>query len=103
MWSSSSYLHAAEGDFTAAVDPSRVTATIKRIADWQLDHPVEFGTLHWAVAPLLDGLIDASLTTGESRYLAAVIRAGTREAGSSAPTPTTPTTLPPDMPGRASI
>jgi rhamnogalacturonyl hydrolase YesR len=78
--SSGNCLHAAEGDPPSVpIDPGQVTAAIKRIAEWQLDHPVEFGALHWAVAPLLDGLIDASLTPGESKYLAAVIRAGTRE------------------------
>ena len=67
----------ASGAF--ALDAKQVRATLKRVGDWQLAHPVDFGTLHWAVAPLLDGLIDANLTTGDSKYLAAVVRAGMRE------------------------
>src|SRR4051812_3654933 len=63
----------------AAIDADQVKVTLERVASWQLAHPVEFGTLHWAVAPFLDGLIDVSLVTGDAKYLAAVIRAGTRE------------------------
>jgi rhamnogalacturonyl hydrolase YesR len=63
---------------SARLDTERVTATIERVADWQLAHPASFGPRHWAIAPLYDGLIDASLTTGNPRYLAAVVRAGER-------------------------
>ncbi|WP_414476097.1 DUF2264 domain-containing protein [Microvirga sp. M2] len=70
---------AAPAPSGSALDAGQVRATITRVGDWQLAHPVEYGTLHWAVAPLLDGLIDTSLTTGDPKYLAAVIRAGTRE------------------------
>jgi rhamnogalacturonyl hydrolase YesR len=67
------------GSRSFALEAEQVRATIKRVGDWQLANPVEFGTLHWAVAPLLDGLIDLSLATGDPKYLAAVVRAGTRE------------------------
>src|SRR5689334_1352801 len=63
--------HGAEG-----LDPAEVRATIKRVADWQLQHPTQFNPRHWAMAPLYDGLIDASLVTGDPRYLAAVVRVG---------------------------
>jgi rhamnogalacturonyl hydrolase YesR len=60
------------------VNANEVAATIKRVADFQLAHPVRFGPLHWAIAPLYNGLIDASEATGDPKYLAAVIRAGNR-------------------------
>src|SRR5437588_99374 len=60
------------------LDPESIRATIRRVADWQLKNPVSFGPRHWAMAPLYDGLISASETTGDPKYLAAVIRAGLR-------------------------
>ena len=63
---------------TSTLDPGEITATLRRVGDWQLDHPVDYDPRYWAIAPLYDGLIDASLVTGDPRYLAAVIRAGER-------------------------
>jgi unsaturated rhamnogalacturonyl hydrolase len=63
----------------------QVEQTIRRVADYQLSHPVEYDARHWVMAPLYDGLIDASLTTGDPRYLAAVIRAGRRIAWQPGP------------------
>jgi len=60
------------------LDPGSIKATIRRVADWQLENPVSFGPRNWAMAPLYDGLISASETTGDPKYLAAVIRAGLR-------------------------
>jgi rhamnogalacturonyl hydrolase YesR len=60
----------------SGLEPAEVNATIKRVADWQLRHPTQFPPRHWAMAPLYDGLIDASLVTGDPRYLAAVVRVG---------------------------
>src|SRR5689334_19114147 len=60
------------------LDPESIRATIRRVADWQLANPVSFGPRNWAMAPLYDGLISASETTGDPKYLAAVIRAGLR-------------------------
>lgn len=47
-----------------------------QVADWALVNPDRFDASYWAMAPLYDGLIDASLMTGDARYLAAVLRAG---------------------------
>jgi rhamnogalacturonyl hydrolase YesR len=58
------------------LDPREVEATIRRVGDWTLHNPEPFHPLHWAMAPLYDGLIDASLVTGDPKYLAAVMRAG---------------------------
>jgi rhamnogalacturonyl hydrolase YesR len=77
-------LSSAEGVSVASgADPqglhgNQVAATIRRVADWQLTHPAPFGPLHWAIAPLYNGLIDAAEATGDPKYLAAVMRAGNR-------------------------
>src|SRR5437870_186189 len=60
------------------LDPEAVKATLRRVAHWQLAHPVRFDPRNWAMAPLYDGLISASEATGDPRYLAAVVRAGLR-------------------------
>ena len=60
----------------AALDAAQVEQTIRRVADWQLEHPYDFPAGHWTMAPLYDGLIDAGLVLGEPRYLAAVIAEG---------------------------
>src|SRR5688572_17201921 len=63
---------------SSTLDARQITTTIQQVGDWQLAHPVEFDPRYWAIAPLYDGLIDASLVTEDPRYLAAVIRAGNR-------------------------
>ncbi|MGH8048344.1 MAG: glycoside hydrolase family 88 protein, partial [Chthoniobacterales bacterium] len=63
--------HAAE-----PLDPAQITATLKRVADWQLANPNHTNLREWVIAPLYDGLIDVSETTGDPKYLAAVIRMG---------------------------
>jgi hypothetical protein len=60
------------------LNADEVKATIRRVAEWQMNHPAAYPADNWAMAPLYDGLIDASLVTGDPRYLAAVIRAGRR-------------------------
>ena len=60
------------------LDPRQITTTIRQVGDWQLAHPVDFDPRYWAIAPLYDGLIEASLVTDDPSYLAAVIRAGNR-------------------------
>ena len=57
---------------------AEVIATIRRVADWQLDHQTPRDPAHWSLAPLYDGMIDASLVTGDPIYLAAVLREGER-------------------------
>jgi rhamnogalacturonyl hydrolase YesR len=60
------------------LNADEVKAAIRRVAAWQMSHPAAYPADHWAMAPLYDGLIDASLVTGDPQYLAAVIRAGRR-------------------------
>jgi len=69
----------AGGSRALALEAEQVRETIRRVGDWQLANPVDLGALHWAVAPLLDGFFDLSLATGYPKYLAVVVRAGTRE------------------------
>lgn len=60
------------------LDAASVEETIRLVADHQLANPVARDPRHWSMAALYDGLIDASLATGDPRYLAAVIRTGRR-------------------------
>jgi hypothetical protein len=62
-----------------AFDPLGVAAAVVRVADRQLREPVRFDPGDWTFAALYDGLIDASLVTGDPKYLAAVVRAGRQE------------------------
>lgn len=54
----------------------QVKAVLEQVGDWALVNPDRFDASYWAMAPLYDGLIDASLMTGDAKYLAAVMRAG---------------------------
>ncbi len=60
----------------ADLEPATITAALKRSADWQLAHPSGTETRDWIIAPLYDGLLRTALTTGDAKYLAAVIRFG---------------------------
>jgi rhamnogalacturonyl hydrolase YesR len=63
-----------------ALDPKQVKQTIRQVADWQLNHPATYPVGNWVMAPLYDGLIDASLVMNDPTYLAAVIHAGRQVA-----------------------
>ncbi|MGN6487282.1 MAG: glycoside hydrolase family 88 protein [Devosia sp.] len=56
--------------------PEAVLRTIRHVADWALENPASYEPGSWIMAPLYDGLLDASLATGDPRYLAPVVRAG---------------------------
>lgn len=69
----------AAGQITGnTLDPRQVADVMRLAADWQLEHPSPQDPRHWSMAALYDGLIDTSLTLGDPRYLAAVVRAGQR-------------------------
>lgn len=55
-----------------------VAATLKRSADWHLAKPSGIPTRNWVIAPLYDGLLRTAITTGDAKYLAAVLRFGTQ-------------------------
>lgn len=61
-----------------ALDPAKISAALKRSADWHLSHPSGIDTRDWVIAPLYDGLMRTALTTGDASYLAAVLRFGTQ-------------------------
>lgn len=63
---------------SSTLDPQQIVAVMKLAAEWQLAHPSPQDPRHWSMAPLYDGLIEASLVTGDARYLATVVRAGER-------------------------
>lgn len=58
--------------------PADIIATLKRSADWHLGSPSGIDTRDWVIAPLYDGLLRVALTTGDPKYLAAVLRFGTQ-------------------------
>jgi rhamnogalacturonyl hydrolase YesR len=60
------------------LDSARITAALKRSADWQVANPSGTEIRDWIIAPLYDGLLRTSLATGDPKYLAAVIRMGTQ-------------------------
>jgi len=61
--------------------PAYIESALKRSADWQLANPHgNTPVTDWVIAPLYDGLLRLALTTGDERYLAAVIQKG-RQAG----------------------
>ena len=62
----------------ADLQPARITAALKRSADWQLANPSGTEIRDWIIAPLYDGLLRTASATGDAKYLAAVIRLGSQ-------------------------
>ena len=60
--------------------PADVAAALKRSADWHLSNPSGIDTRDWVIAPLYDGLLRVATTTGDAKYLAAVLRFGETRA-----------------------
>jgi len=58
--------------------PADIAAALKRSADWHLANPSGIDTRDWVIAPLYDGLLRVATTTGDPKYLAAVLRFGTQ-------------------------
>ncbi len=73
------FLSATENLTLDAIDAEHLRSSLKTAADWQLTHPMdEVGLRWWHMAPYYDGLIELSKTTGDTRYLEAVIARGER-------------------------
>jgi rhamnogalacturonyl hydrolase YesR len=68
----------ADSSSAAELDSASIAAALKRSADWQLANPSGTEIRDWIIAPLYDGLLRTALTTGDPKYLAAVIRMGTQ-------------------------
>jgi unsaturated rhamnogalacturonyl hydrolase len=62
----------------AELETTAITTALKRSADWQLANPSGTEIRDWIIAPLYDGLLRTALSTGDPKYLAAVIGMGTR-------------------------
>jgi rhamnogalacturonyl hydrolase YesR len=62
----------------AELKTADVSAVLKRSADWHLGSPSGIDTRDWIIAPLYDGLLRLATTTGDAKYLAAVVRFGTQ-------------------------
>lgn len=75
-WATFSFAETTAAGPARSIDPAEVVATLKRVAAWQLENPNGTDLGNWVIAPLYDGLIDASETTGDPRYLAEVVRHG---------------------------
>jgi len=66
------------GACAADPKPADIAAALKRSADWHLSNPSGIDTRDWVIAPLYDGLLHVAQTTGDAKYLAAVLRFGTQ-------------------------
>jgi unsaturated rhamnogalacturonyl hydrolase len=73
-----SVLFASSSSRAEELEPTPISAALKRSADWQLAHPSGTELRDWIIAPLYDGLLRTALATGDAKYLAAVIRFGTQ-------------------------
>lgn len=60
--------------------PASIVAAMEASADWQLANPSGTELREWVLAPFYDGLIRTAQTTGDPKYLAAVVRFG-QQAG----------------------
>jgi unsaturated rhamnogalacturonyl hydrolase len=71
----------AMGQPDGPLNPAEIAAKLKTVADWQLANPMGDNALtEWVRAPLYDGLLALSTTTGDPRYLSALLRYG-RQVG----------------------
>lgn len=68
------------GAVASSAEPTaeEISSALKRSADWHLSNPSGIDTRDWIIAPLYDGLLRTSLTTGDPKYLAEVLRFGTQ-------------------------
>jgi unsaturated rhamnogalacturonyl hydrolase len=62
----------------ADLDSDSISKALKRSADWQLANPSGTEIRDWIIAPLYDGLLRTASSTGDPKYLAAVLRMGTQ-------------------------
>jgi rhamnogalacturonyl hydrolase YesR len=67
------------------LDAAQIVGAMKRAADWQLAHPNGTDLRSWPIAPFYDGLIDLSETTGDPKYLAAVVGFGAQSGWNPGP------------------
>jgi unsaturated rhamnogalacturonyl hydrolase len=56
----------------AGLDAEDVIRDMKRVADWQLEHPSQHPVHHWTQAPFFLGLFNLHQVSGDARYLDAL-------------------------------
>lgn len=61
-----------------AITKAAVVADMRRIADWQLEHPSKHSEGDWTQAPFWSGLLALSRTSGDAKYFDAVYAMGER-------------------------
>jgi unsaturated rhamnogalacturonyl hydrolase len=66
-------------DLSPALKPAAIRYAIKKVADWQLRVAEPNFNSQWTFAALYDGLIAASVTTGDPRYRQAVFDYATKQ------------------------
>jgi unsaturated rhamnogalacturonyl hydrolase len=66
-------------DLSPALKPAAIRSAIKKVADWQLRVAEPKFNSQWTFAALYDGLIAASIATGDPRYRQAVIDYATKQ------------------------
>jgi unsaturated rhamnogalacturonyl hydrolase len=65
-------------DLSSALTSKEIRHAMRKVADWQIQHSEAKFNQQWAYAPLYVGLIATSQTTGDPKYIDAVVRAGER-------------------------
>jgi unsaturated rhamnogalacturonyl hydrolase len=65
-------------DLSPALTTKDIQAAMRKVADWQIRTGESRFNQQWTFAPLYDGLLAASKTTGDPKYRDAVIRAAER-------------------------
>ncbi len=66
-------------DLSPALNRTAIRNAIKKVADWQLRVAEPHFNSQWTFAALYDGLIAASIATGDSRYRQAVLDYATKQ------------------------
>jgi len=65
-------------DISAAITHKDVRKVVRKVADWQLGHSEAKFNQQWTFAPLYDGMLAASKTTGDPSYHDAMVRMAQR-------------------------
>ena len=65
-------------DLSSAIKSKDIQTAMRKVADWQIRTGESRFNQQWTFAPLYDGLLATSKTTGDPQYRAAVVRAAER-------------------------
>lgn len=67
------------------LDATQVETSLRKVADYILDHPSGRDTRHWVIAPLYDGLLETAYVTRDAKYLETVLDLGIRSGWEPGP------------------